>query len=205
MRRPDQPALTDAATGRVSMPFLPTLVVVAILGMASLYCPSSRPVLPASLTESVGPVDPLSAPSPTDFAPAAALVSQPGRLPASLAFAEAYPLEAPAVKPVAAPVRMAAPARPLPHFAAASRRACPGRRCPEVPQRVTDPLAAAHAEASEPADDQIIPRQALPFTDTVAETLAPAVRAVGDAANLVRTGATAVRGSVVLAVADCLR
>ena len=40
---------------------------------------------------------------------------------------------------------------------------------------------------------------------TVAQTLAPAARVVGDAADLVRTGAAAVRGTVSLAVADCLR
>jgi hypothetical protein len=202
MRRPDQPALTDAATGRVSMPFLPTLAVVALLGVASLYCPSAATRGPAAPVSASAAADAgTSAPSPTDFAPTAAAEAAP-RLPASLAFAEAYPLEAEAPKPAAATPR---PPRSAPHLAAAGRRACAGRRCPEAPQRAADPLAAAHAEAAEPADEGLLPSEALPFAASVVETLAPAARAVGDAANLMRSGAAAVQGSVALAVADCLR
>jgi hypothetical protein len=211
MRRPDQPALTETGTGRVSMPFLPTLAVVAVLGVASLYCPSSNPAPPVSqavmsqldplTTESIAaPAGP--APSPTDFARTAALVPVPGRLPASMAFAEAYPLDGSAAK--AAAVHAGTPARLSPRLAA-NRRTCPGRRCPEVPQRSVDPFAAAHAEAAEPGGEGSVPEPALPFVATVAETLAPAARVVGDAADLVRSGAAAVKGSVSLAVADCLR
>ncbi|MGH1575379.1 hypothetical protein ACRAWG_38065 [Methylobacterium sp. P31] len=200
MRRPDQPALTDAGTGRVSMPFLPTLAVVALLGVASVYCPSSKsagPALRADLIET-------PAPSPTDFARTATAPAPP-RLPASLAFAEAYPLDASAPKAGATLVRPMVAARPAPHVASAVRRACPGRRCPELPQRGTDPLAATHAEAAEPAEDDLLPRKSLPFTASVAETLAPAARVVDEAADLVRGGAAAVQGSVAMAVADCLR
>jgi hypothetical protein len=144
------------------------------------------------------------APSPTDFARTVAAPAPP-RLPASLAFAEAYPLDASAPKSAAALVRPAVAARSAPHVASAGRRACPGRRCPELPVRGTDPLAAAHAEAAEPAEGELLPPQALPFAASVAETLAPAARVVDEAADLVRGGAAAVQGSVALAVADCLR
>jgi hypothetical protein len=212
MRRPDQPALTETGTGRVSMPFLPTLAVVAVLGVASLYCPSSNPAPPVSraafaeldplTTESLAAAPAGTAPSPTDFARTAAIVPVPGRLPASMAFAEAYPLDGSASK--AAALHAGTPARPSQRLAA-NRRTCPGRRCPEVPQRAVDPFAAAHAEAAEPGGEGSIPEPALPFVATVAETLAPAARVVGDAADLVRSGAAAVKGSVSLAVADCLR
>ena len=211
MRRPDQPALSDAATGRVSMPFLPTLAVVALLGMASLYCPSSSPPTARDTRVQLDPLttaslaaDPVAAaPSPTAFAPMASSVAVPSRMPASLAFAEAYPFDGPA--PKAPAVHAGPPARSLPRLAVANRRACPGHRCPETPQRGADPFAAAHAEAAVPAEDVSIPRPALPFADTVAETLAPAARIVGDATDLMRSGAAAMRSSVSVAVADCLR
>jgi hypothetical protein len=213
MRRPDQPALTETGTGRVSMPFLPTLAVVALLGVASLYCPSSNPAPPVAqaglaqldplTTESLAPAPSRTAPSPTDFARTAALSPAPARLPASMAFAEAYPLDGPAAKAAASTLH-AGPVRPAARLAV-NRRTCPGRRCPEAPQRAIDPFAAAHAEAAEPGDDGSLPSPALPFVKTVAESLAPAARVVGDAAELVRSGAAAVKGSVSLAVADCLR
>ncbi|SDA26928.1 hypothetical protein SAMN02799622_03912 [Methylobacterium sp. UNC378MF] len=212
MRRPDKPALTDTANGRVSMPFLPTLAVVGLLGLASLYCPSSNPVRPGAeanlalrdplTTESVGPAPARTAPFPTDFARSAALVPAPARVPASIAFAEAYPLDGSASKAVA--LHTGSPTRPAGRLAV-NRRACPGRRCPEIPQRAVDPFVAAHAEAAEPGGDGPVPGSALPFVETVAETLAPAARVVGDAADLVRSGAAAMKGSVSLAVADCLR
>ncbi|MCJ2144067.1 hypothetical protein [Methylobacterium sp. E-066] len=195
MRRPDQLALTDAATGRVSMPFLPTVVVVAMLGIASLYCPSStQPTPPEARAELIAP----EAPSPTAFAKPVA-IPETVRRPASLAFAEMYPL---------APTQAARPAlaaRATSHIATAGRHPCPGRRCPETPQRVTDPLAAGRAEAPEADEAGLLPPAALPFAASVAERLAPAARAVGDAASLMRDGAAAVQGSVALVVADCLR
>ncbi|MCJ2122653.1 hypothetical protein [Methylobacterium sp. J-077] len=194
MRRPDQLALTDATSGRVSMPFLPTVVVVAILGVASLYCPSSQPTPPdarAEMTER-------EAPSPTAFAKPTA-ISEPVRRPASLAFAEVYPLLP------TPPARPAIAARATSHIATASRHSCPGRRCPETPQRVADPLAAGRAEAPDSDEAGLLPPAALPFAASVAEQLAPAARAVGDAASLMRDGAAAVQGSVALVVADCLR
>ncbi|MCJ2134328.1 hypothetical protein MKK69_09720 [Methylobacterium sp. J-026] len=213
MRRPDQPALTDAGTARVSMPFLPTLIVVAVLGAASLYCPSSNPARPASradlalsdplTTESLAPV--AFVPTPTAFAPMTAIPAGPGRLPAALVFAEAFPLDTSAPRATASTLHAGVPTRPAPRLAAATRRPCPGRRCPEAPQRGADPFAAAHAEAAEPVESGAIPHPALPFADTVAETLAPAAEVLGDAAELMRSGAAAVQGSVSLAVADCLR
>ena len=193
------------------MPFLPTLAVVALLGVASLYCPSSSPPASRDLRTQLDPLTTASlavapvtaAPSPTAFAPTASSVAVPGRVPASVAFAEAYPFDGTA--PKAPAVHASAPARPSPRLAVANRRACPGHRCPETQQRGADPFAAAHAEAAEPAEDVSIPRPALPFADTVAETLAPAARVVGDATDLMRSGAAAMRSSVSLAVADCLR
>jgi len=201
------------------MPFLPTLAVIALLGVASFYCPSSNPN-PAALaeralydpltTESLAPV--ASAPAATSFAPVPAIAAAAARLPAPLAFAEAFPFDDPAPKVADPQPHVAAVARPASRLAA-NRRPCPGRRCPETPLRGTDPFAAAHAEAAEPDMRDAIPGQALPFADAVADavtetvtgTLAPAARVVGDAADLMRTGAAAVRGSVSLAVADCLR
>ncbi|WP_457104887.1 hypothetical protein [Methylobacterium sp. P5_C11] len=215
MRRPDQPALTDAATGRVSMPFLPTLAVVALLGVASLYCPSSSPT-PARVRAEV---EEPAAPGPTDFAPVAAIAT-PGRLPAAIVFAELYPLDSAASRTGSLPSRSAGAARAPAHVAAAVRRACPGRRCPETPRTpgplpdsladpfvdpFADPLAAARADSAQTAEDAPLPSQALPFAASVVETLVPAARAVGDAADLVRSGAAAVQGSVALAVVDCLR
>jgi hypothetical protein len=199
MRRPDPLALTDAVAGRVSMPFLPTLVVVTILGIASIYCPSSQPTNPEVRAAANVP----AAPSATAFAKAAP-VSIPVRRPASLAFAEAYPLITPsATHP--APARPALAARQNPHLAVAGRHPCPGRRCPETPLRVSDPLAPGRAEAAESEEAGLLPPSALPFAASVVEQLVPAARALGDAASLMRDGAAAMQGSVALAVAECLR
>lgn len=200
MRRPDQPALTDAAHGRVSMPFLPTLAVVAVLGVASLYCPTSKPAQPGARAEA----GVTAAPGPTDFAPVAAVAS-PGRLPAVIAFAELYPLDAAVVRTGSLPARPVVAARATSHVAIAGRRVCPGRRCPEAPRSNPDPMAPGRAEAVEQAEDALLPSRALPFAATVVETLVPAARAVGDAADYVRSSAASVQGSVALAVADCLR
>lgn len=211
MRRPDQPALTDAATGRVSMPFLPTLAVVALLGVASLYCPSSNPT-PARVRAET---EESAAPGPTDFAPVAAIVT-PGRLPAAIVFAELYPLDSAASRTGSLPSRSANAARAPAHVAVAVRRPCPGRRCPETPRTpgplpdsladpFADPLATARSDSAQTAEEPLLPSQALPFAASVVETLVPAARAVGDAANLVRSGAAAVQGSVALAVVECLR
>ncbi|MCJ2066416.1 hypothetical protein MKK63_27520 [Methylobacterium sp. J-088] len=219
MRRPDQPALTEAGAARVTMPFLPTLAVIALLGVASFYCPSSDPN-PAALaeralsdpltTEFLAPV--ASAATGTSFAPVPTIAAAPGRLPATLAFAEAFPISDSASKVAGPQPHVAAVVRPAPRLAA-NRRPCPGRRCPETPLRGTDPFAAAHAEAADVAGRDAIPGQALPFADAVADavtesvtdTLAPATRVIGDAAELMRNGAAVVRGSVSLAVAECLR
>ncbi|WP_331318403.1 hypothetical protein [Methylobacterium mesophilicum] len=66
-------------------------------------------------------------------------------------------------------------------------------------------MAPARVEAAEQAEDALLPSQALPFAASVIQSLVPAAQAVGDAANLVRSGAKAVQGTVALAVADCLR
>lgn len=202
------------------MPFLPTLAVIALLGVASFYCPSSNPTQTPRAeraqadpltTESLAEVQ--AAPAATAFAKPPAAAAGPGRLPAALIFAEAFPLDASAAKVVAPTTHVAASGRPAPRLTVATRRACPGRRCPEASPRGTDPFVAAHAEAAEPAGRTLIPVPALPFadvvaetvTDTVTETLSPAARVVGNAAEYVRDGAAAVSGTVSLAVADCLR
>ena len=220
MRRPDQPALTEAGAARVTMPFLPTLAVIALLGVASFYCPSSNPIpVPQAARTQADPLTTASlaevpaAPAATAFAQPPAPTAGPGRLPAALIFAEAFPLDAVAPKVAASTPHLAAAGRPAPRMTVANRRACPGRRCPDASQRGADPFVAAHAEAAEPAGRTLIPGPALPFvdvvaetvTDTVTETLSPAARVVGDAAAYVRDGADAVRGTVSLAVADCLR
>ncbi|MCJ2084984.1 hypothetical protein MKK88_03105 [Methylobacterium sp. E-005] len=215
MRRPDQPALTDAGAARVTMPFLPTLAVIAILGVASFYCPSTNPIpTPHAVRAQADPLTTESlAETPTAFAHPAAVAASPGRLPAALIFAEAFPLTDPGPNAAGPAARVAASSRPAPRLTVANRRACPGRRCPETAPRGLDPFAAAHADATEPAGRTVIPGSALPFadavaetvTETVTETLSPATRVVGDAADFVRSRAAAVQGSVSLAVADCLR
>lgn len=205
MSRPIQPALTDAASGRMSMPFLPTLAVVIALAAASVFCPSSDPVPPSARLD----VAAASAPGPTAFAEPAP-VATPARLPASLAFAEAYPLTAAPVSPaslastsVAIALRASPVARGVPHLASAARKPCAGRRCTEIPQRASDPLTVARKEeVAEGAAGGFLPPMALPFASVV-ETLAPAARIVGEAAGLMRSGAASVKGSVVL-LADCL-
>ena len=129
----------------------------------------------------------------------------PVRLPGLVAFAEVYPLDAlrEAGPP---PARPAFAARATPHVAVASRRACPGRRCPEMPQRwppIRSPPPMRRPR-SRPRT-RLLPQPALPFAASVVETLAPAARVVGDAAEPRAHGAAAVQGSVALAVADCLR
>ncbi|MCJ2071906.1 hypothetical protein MKK75_24420 [Methylobacterium sp. J-030] len=193
--------------------------MIAILGVASFYCPSTNPIRPSHMdraqadpltTESLAAMPPVAA--TTAFARHPANTASPGRLPAALIFAEAFPLDDLAPKAVAPSPRIGS-VRPAPRLAIANRRACPGRRCPDASPRGTDPFAAAYAEAAEPAARTGIPGPALPFadtfaetvTDTVSETLAPAAQVVGDAAAFVRDGAVAVRGSVSLAVAECLR
>lgn len=203
------------------MPFLPTLAVIAVLGVASFYCPSSNPTqapragraqLDPLTTESLAEASP--APTATAFAHPPAVAAGPGRLPAALVFAEAFPVDAAAPKPAGSvSPHPGASNRTAPRLTVANRRACPGRRCPEALPRGTDPFAAAHAEAAEPVGHTPIPGPALPFADAVAETvteavtqtLSPAAQVVGDAAQFVRGGAVAVQGSVALAVADCLR
>ena len=197
------------------MPFLPTLAVVAILGVASVYCPSSKPAQTAPgaglaqtdplTTQSLAPAPISAAPSPTAFARTAPTAAPSGRLPASLAFAEAYPLDGSAPKTVVPAPHVGTPSRLTPRLAVANRRACPGRRCPAAAPRGADPLAAAHAEAAEPVGDDSVAQTALPFAETVAESLVPAARIVGEAAELVRGSAATVQGAVSLAVTDCLR
>lgn len=206
MLRPSQHPLTDAAAGRVSMPFLPTLAVVIGLSAASLFCPSSQPAAPTR--EAVSRIAPAT--GPTAFAPPATS-ALPARAPATLAFAAVYPSNA-----VPAPMVLAeASAPPVPHpavgprtslrLASAGRPNCPGRRCvepaPATPQRGLDPLAAARAAAAS-AEDALVPPLALPFA-AVAETLAPAARIVGQAAGLMQRGAASVTGSVAM-LAECL-
>ena len=160
MRRPDQPALTDAATGRVSMPFLPTLAVVALLGVASLYCPSSNPTPARVRAESVEPVDPLSRAGTHGFRPRRPRSPTPGRLPAALVFAESYPLDCAGARtgpsPPRSAMRGAGAAGPLrrresdaPARAGAARRRRARRPSSDS---LADPFAAAPRDwRSEPA------------------------------------------------------
>ncbi|MDP4024323.1 hypothetical protein Q8W71_16980 [Methylobacterium sp. NEAU 140] len=229
-RIPGPTALADAATGRMSMPFLPTLATVIVLAAASAFCPSPEPAgaaKPASkpVVESVAaaPAAILAPTAPGFAAPAHAAAAQAGprlpvpSLPAPLAFAALYPVE-PAPEPAlvasaAARAPVSAPGhRPTPRLAAA-RRPCPGRRCPEtplVPGSRAEPPARAGTE-----EDNGLPPLALPFAGSVAEAVAPAVRAVGraadamtgravgGAADFLRGGAASVKGSVTL-LAECL-
>ena len=207
MLRPSQSPLTDAAAGRMSMPFLPTLAVVIALSAGSLLCPTSRPAAPApragiAAVSVAGP-----APELSDFAPPAL----PVRAPATLAFAAFYPLEPAAPEASASPAPRSASGPRAARLAAAGRPACPGRRCVEpgaaLPPRGPEFLAAARVKVEDPAEDPagdgLFPPLALPFT-AVAETLAPTARMVGEAAGLMRRGAASVQSSAAM-LAECLQ
>ncbi|WP_375463078.1 hypothetical protein [uncultured Methylobacterium sp.] len=178
-----KPAPRDAFdAGRLSLPFLPTLVTALALGAASLLC---REPVPAA------PVSPAPSASVEPHAFHAALPAEAAlpRPPAVLAFAQRYPLSPALREPRAAPpTARLATAGPI-------RHACIGPRCSEGVPRRTDPLAAkppqpAAAEAE--AGDGLLPDLALPF----APAFAPAARVAGEAAALVRTGAASIGGTV---------
>ncbi|MCJ2013511.1 hypothetical protein [Methylobacterium sp. J-076] len=211
--------------GRVSMPFLPTLVTVVILAAASVVCTKHQTpapavaarMLPATGAPSLAIAEPAApASGPSASAPFA-------RPPAVIAFSEVFPLTAdPATTSalsVAAPARTAAVApapRPLRRLAAANRRPCPtpapGRRCQDAPQpdnpflpaRPASDTPGATAQQSPPAT---VP-SALPFAESVAEAVVPVAREVGagigarveritgGASDLVRGGQAVVKGSV---------
>ncbi|MGU3540913.1 hypothetical protein [Methylobacterium sp. A54F] len=191
---------TDAAPrgSGLGLPFLPTLATAVIVAGFSLLCrePAAVPAAPAAPAA----VDARAFAAAGDTArPHGAAAAAP-RAPASIAFGR-FPL---APEAFAAPVIVVAPA---PRIAAvpAPRRACPGPRCGEAHRPVvaaqapepprTDPFASR--AGTQTADEEgVLPDFALPF--------APATRALSEAAALVRTGATALRGSVAIAM-DGLR
>lgn len=207
MLGPSQHPLTDAAAGRMSMPFLPTLAVVIALSAGSLLCPASRPAQPGPRAgiAAASPAGP--APEPADSAPSL----RPVRAPATLAFASVYPLEphppAPAAEASASPAPRPSARPPAARLAAAGRPACPGRRCvepaPAIPSHGPDPLAAARARAEDLAEGGLLPPLAVPY-EAVAEILAPTARMVGEAAGSVGRGAAAATRAAAM-LAGCLR
>ncbi|KAB1071796.1 hypothetical protein [Methylobacterium planeticum] len=197
--------LASGDRSSVTLPFLPTLVTALVVAGASFLCrepAQDRPAQdrPAPAVEQVLVIDPQAYPEPA--------APPPGpRAPAALAFAQAYPL-------LPAEPRATA-SRPAPRIAAMPPRRPPCLRCEATPRRPEPVLAARPAEAKawekavEPAspdqaeaeaEESLLPDLALPF----APTLAPAARAAGRAADLVRTGAAALGGSVSVLV-DRLR
>ena len=202
--------LASGERASASLPFLPTLVTALVLAGASFLCrepAQDKPVPPVASVEKVVLIDPHAFPEP------AASPAEP-RPPAALAFAQAYPMLP------AEPRAMAS--RPAPRIAAMPPRRPPCLRCEATPRRPEPALAARPAELKateasrfEPvtaelvppelggpetveaaAEDTLLPDLALPF--------APATRAAGRAADFLRTGATALGGSVAVLV-DRLR
>lgn len=177
MPKPDPFAALDGrGAGRVSLPFLPTLVIALALGAASLACREPAPAAPA----------PAASVEPRPFHAAAPAEAALPRPPAAIAFAQYPPrLALPEAHP-------AAPPPPAARIAAAAplRRACTGQPCTEGPPRRPAPAAIVRPSAveAEAGTGDGLPDLALPF--------APAARVVGEAAIFVRTGAAALGGSV---------
>jgi hypothetical protein len=215
-RSPDRPALADTG-GRVTMPFLPTLVTVVLLATASVFCPNGQ----SNTTGPAARMIPASGGASLAMAEPATPAAEPApRAPAVVAFSEVYPLTAipadpattsalPAPPPVHAAAAAPAPApamRSPRRLAVTGRRPCVGKRCPD-----TNPFAAARQGAEEPATAEAaappspVPA-ALPFTDRVAEVVAPVAREVktrvseltGTAGDLVRGGQSVVSGSAMV-------
>lgn len=205
--------------GRVTMPFLPTLVTVALLAAASVYCTKQDAPAPAAAARMIpvsgAPSLAMTEPAAPVAAPAAGPAARP---PAVIAFSEVFPLTAdPATTSAlsATPGRTASavPAqRTGRHLAAAGRRNCQGRRCPESSAQ-DDPFAPARP----PTDLSGGPERrgpsapvqfALPFAESVAEAIVPVAREVGagigarveritgGASDLVHGGQSVVKGSV---------
>ena len=210
-RSSDRPALADTG-GRVTMPFLPTLVTVVLLATASVFCPNGQSPAPGPAARMI----PISGGASLSMAEPATPAAEPApRAPAVVAFSEVYPLTAIPADPATTsalptpPVRAAAaaPATRAPRrLAATGRRSCAGKRCQD-----TNPFAAAKPGIEEPATaEAAVPPSpvpsALPFTDRVAEVVAPVAREVGTrvseltgtAGDLVRGGQSVVRGSAMV-------
>jgi hypothetical protein len=176
-----QSSFTGAPEGRLSLPFLPTLVTALVIGAASMLCrePAKAPVAPAA---EIGP---------QAFAPSVA-VAPPPRAPAAVIFAEHYPLAAGAVPRPAPRLAVAASRRQLMRAAEAPPRRPEGLVAKPAP----DPLAAARVERSEEVVEQaegLLPDLALPYAAPAARA---AGRAVDEATRYVRDRAAAVTGTV---------
>jgi hypothetical protein len=216
-RSPDRPALADTG-GRVTMPFLPTLATVALLAAASIFCPGERSPEPGHAARMI----PASGGASLALAePATPAAEAAPRLPAAVAFAEVYPLTAAPADPAttsalpassvhtatATPAPLARPPRRL---AATGRRSCLGKRCQDNPFAPAKPGIEEPATAEAAAPPSPVP-SALPFTDRVAEAVAPMAQEVGSrvsaltgtAGDLMRGGQSVVRGSA-LVLADRL-
>ena len=192
MSKPDPFASLDGGgSGRLSLPFLPTLATALVLGAASLLCRE-----PAPAPAPVAPSAPAASVAPHAFHAAAPVEAALPRPPAAIAFAQVPPsfvppsFVLPEIRTAAHPVARVATTAGTP------RRACTAPRCAEGPPRRPDPFSEAvrpaPVEAEAQVRDGLLPDLALPF--------APAVRAVGDAAAYLRTGASALSSSVAVLV-----
>lgn len=166
---PEPDSFTGAATAGATLPFLPTLVVAALLGVGALCWdsadPTPQPSGPAIVaTESSKPLPQMARMSIDPSRPAADAAPRPI---AAFAFAAIAPvtLEAPAV--------VAARAEPRPSLRivriAPPPSGCPGPRCKDDPlQTASMPLRRAHvATGTTP-----VPALARPFASTGSEVAA---------------------------------
>lgn len=201
---PEPDDFSGAATAGATLPFLPTLVVAALLGVGALCWESTEPVPqpsgPATVAFVSPPLLPQIARMDTDSSHTATVAAP--RMAAALAFASTFPMI------LEAPAATVARAEPHPFLRAARisppHSGCPGHRCKDdVVQTASTPLRRPHvaaARASVPpaarpfalagseADavevalhDRELPDRALPF----APTLAPTIRALQRTAGFV--------------------
>ncbi|KQP51327.1 hypothetical protein [Methylobacterium sp. Leaf108] len=215
-------AFAGAPSAGATLPFLPTLVVAAVIGLTAVCwesMPATGPSEPAATVStsvsSDAPALPRMARLPLGAAEPSVAVLDQDRTGAVATFAAFTPL-VPSVtvaRVAARPVRIAAPHIAVPQIPASLGR-CGGDRCREAPAQTAatsprrhpaapvvpaeaQPFAAAVVEAE--AADEALPERLLPF----APTLAPTIRAVrrtvgfvGAQAAALRTEAVAIGGAV---------
>lgn len=222
---PEPDDFSGAATAGATLPFLPTLVVAAMLGLGALCWDRTEPAVTPSVPSLVSAIPALPQmarmsldPSPTDAGPAP-------RQPSAMAFVEAFPVsfETPAIARIEP--------RPMVRIAR-TQPACPGPRCrdgiaqiaPSPPQRphiatgsvvapvAVRPYASAEAEedtfaaavADRSSPDQSVPDRALPFAPSLSPTIRALQRSVGfvgSQAVAIGTGAAAL-GKDAVALCD---
>ena len=178
---PKPDSFTGAATAGATLPFLPTLVVAALVGVGALCWdstePAPQPAGPAIVASDSSKPLPLMAWMSID--PSRPAADAPPRPIAAFAFAAIGPvtLEAPAVvtaradpRPVLRIVRIAPPLS-----------GCPGPRCKDDPLQTASMLLLRRAHAA--TGTTPLPVQARPFASTGSEVAAEEAAFPGQASS----------------------